>query len=740
MEDLASSFLPVPADEDQRPRCRLCFHIGTSSQLVEVFSKSRDLSKRVQSALGVKINRGEKGARICTVCETIVDIIQSFQAVCKQTNQLHNERRNYLLYESFWSRHEQDAVNVTEKMILNHRSEVDKSFSNVNTLSLSANLEGGRPMLVIEAVDLRMDVTPKEHVESIPATEIILCKPEIKDEPEEVEYLEEEFSEELDQEQQIASDEAENDNSDSDSDFRLDEIDPAPSESVSEAEETYEEKKVKTRKDRKKQTDSMDEEKEEMLIVMDPPRRRGRKKKIVTKKEQTDDDDEYEPREKGKRGPRRKKVRKSDPSVCQICGQTVAYFVKESHHNQHLGIRPYKCDYEGCGRTYFSRNDLRTHSKRHQISYHVCEICGRNIKGVEWFRRHVKTHTEGPQFTCEVCGSKFRRKAQLQTHMVTHTGLTPHECATCGKRFALKYNLEAHVKRHQKREEPEPDNKEAKEQEKTEEVKKENVPEKRTWKYYVKPDPSGKKHHVTCETCGQSIHKREMEGHVNKHLGRRPYSCDIPGCTLAFYGLRGIKEHKMVVHSDKVIRYECSICNRSIKGSGTFKRHVMLHNADMKVSCQHCGKKFTSKSYLKAHELKHTGERPFVCEVCGRSFAMKACWKMHMKTVHQPGKPPKKEPKRPARKRKATTKKETPCEPVNEQQQQQQVIVEQPVVTQPSQSTWTINIQTAEPYTQSQQQQGPLLATIPQQQQVIVQIVEAPSYATVETVRTDHSY
>lgn len=350
----------------------------------------------------------------------------------------------------------------------------------------------------------------------------------------------------------------------------------------------------------------------------DPPRRRGRKKKADAEKEQTeDDDDEYEPREKGKRGPRRKKVRKSDPSVCEICGQTVAYFVKESHHNQHLGIRPYKCDFDGCGRTYFSRNDLRTHSKRHQISYHVCEICGRNIKGVEWFRRHVKTHTEGPQFTCEVCGSKFRRKAQLQTHMVTHTGkcrrcygvdwrdrildylfipgLTPHECGTCGKRFALKYNLEAHVKRHLKKEESEPDCKEDKEKEKIEEGQKESVPEKRTWKYYVKSESSGKKHHLTCDTCGESIHKREMEGHVNKHLGRRPYSCDVPGCTQAFYGLRGIKEHKMVVHSDKVIRYECSICNRSIKGSGTFKRHVMMHNSDMKVSCQHCGKKFTSK-------------------------------------------------------------------------------------------------------------------------------------------------
>lgn len=593
-------------------RCRLCFHAGSNGQLIEVFDKNHDLSKRVLSALGVKINRSEKQARICTVCETIVDIIQSFQAVCKQTNQFHHNHIDFLLYDAFWDNREQEAVKVTEKMILAHRSEVDNFMSKTTTLPLKK--ETDLMPSVVTSVELPVEEVAKENpLTDVHVTEMVNCEPAIKDETVD-NNCQLQFQSEL-EETEVACEVDERGIGDigSDNDIKPDISNPSlESEKEKESVNECHTAKRRGRKPKLLKCTSDKSGNENKA----PPRRGRTRLKIV------DDDpstDEYEPKIPGKRGPRRKKVRKTDPSVCDICGQTVAHFIKESHRNQHLGVRPYKCNHDGCGRTYFSQNDLRTHSKRHQITYHVCEICGRNIKGVEWFRRHVKTHTEVPQFTCEVCGSKFRRKAQLQTHMVTHTGLTPHECETCGKRFSLKYNLEAHVKRHQNKE--------------VEKVQK-DAAEKRTWKYYVRVENSGSKHHVTCETCGKTVHKREIEGHVNKHLDRRPYSCDVPGCTLAFYGLRGIKEHKMVVHSDKILRYDCSICNRSIKGAGTFKRHVMMHNSDMKVECQHCGKKFTSKSYLKAHEQKHSGERPYICELCGRSFAMKPCWKMHMKTVH----------------------------------------------------------------------------------------------------------
>ncbi|XP_053699281.1 zinc finger protein 14-like [Sabethes cyaneus] len=701
--------------DTKRLRCRLCFHAGENKQLVEVFTKNQDISKRVISALGVKINRSEKQARICTVCETLVDIIQSFQAVCKQTNQLHHDRRDFLLYDSFWNAQEQDAVKITEKMILTHRSEVDKTISGTIVVPTLKKGEFERPALQPQVEEQRTNnKLPEEEVKEQhagnvaferPKTEMVLCEPLIKDEPRDENEPRIEFHPELEESPASDVEPLEEDNK-PDSDSRSRDAESASSM----IHDTAKRKKNRRRKfSRKLSESSPGDENDRLTDESDETGQKRTKRRPSKRRTNNDDppnpsdDDEREPKIPGKRGPRRKKVRKSDPSVCDICGETVAHFVKESHRNQHLGVRPYKCSYEGCGRSYFSQNDLRTHAKRHQITYHVCEICGRNIKGVEWFRRHVKTHTEGPQFTCEVCGSKFRRKAQLQTHMVTHTGITPHECEICGKRFALKYNLDAHVKRHQKREENDKDS------------EKQNVPEKRTWKYYVKADNAGKKHHVTCETCGKSVHKREIEGHVNKHLGRRPYSCDQAGCTLAFYGLRGIKEHKMVVHSDKILRYECSICNRSIKGAGTFKRHVMMHNSDMKVECQHCGKKFTSKSYLKAHEQKHSGERPYVCEMCGRSFAMKPCWKMHMKTVHNEDR------REPTRVRRRETE---------EVKQQQTVSIDGELLqTLPSAVDVPLNSQN-----DSQQQYQPAMLV------TATHAAETQNFTSPNPVRTDYSY
>ncbi|XP_058442913.1 uncharacterized protein LOC131425226 isoform X2 [Malaya genurostris] len=181
--------MEVLPEEINRPRCRLCFHAGDNYQLVQVFTKYQEISKRVMSALGVKIYRSEKQARICTICESLIDIIQNFQAVCKKTNQLHQERKDFLLYDTFWDNHEHDVVKAMEKIILTHRSQVDKTISGTIVIPLFAKNVNERKIPPIDEkvrqhvpLDEKQTDFEEEKIDNeqlMYKPEIVLCEPTI---------------------------------------------------------------------------------------------------------------------------------------------------------------------------------------------------------------------------------------------------------------------------------------------------------------------------------------------------------------------------------------------------------------------------------------------------------------------------------------------------------------------------------------------------------------------------------
>ncbi|XP_021697259.1 zinc finger protein OZF [Aedes aegypti] len=162
--------------------------------------------------------------------------------------------------------------------------------------------------------------------------------------------------------------------------------------------------------------------------------------------------------------------------ICELCGKQVERSMFEYHMNQHNGVRPYACSYEGCGKQYSNkitrdRHELLIHCQdnykyecdrcgekfktrstfdyhyavRHQSQMVPCPICGKLLKHKSLIREHVKRHTV--QFPCTVCGKVLQKKYSLDVHMRTHTNEKPYSCELCSQRFMLKVQLKTHLSR-----------------------------------------------------------------------------------------------------------------------------------------------------------------------------------------------------------------------------------------------------------------------------------------------------
>lgn len=93
--------------------------------------------------------------------------------------------------------------------------------------------------------------------------------------------------------------------------------------------------------------------------------------------------------------------------------------------------------------------------------------------------------------------------------------------------------------------------------------------------------------------------------------------------------------HHMRIHADDK-PFECNICDKSFRQSGTLNTHLTLHTGKPHL-CQICGKRFSRQAFLKVHVRTHTGNLPYKCADCAAEFAQKCALVTHRERHHSDG-------------------------------------------------------------------------------------------------------
>nr|KAF6382353.1 Kruppel like factor 17 [Pipistrellus kuhlii] len=85
--------------------------------------------------------------------------------------------------------------------------------------------------------------------------------------------------------------------------------------------------------------------------------------------------------------------------------------------------RPFRCDYENCGKAYTKRSHLLSHLRKHTGERpYKCEWggCSWSFSRSDELGRHMRIHTKHRPHKCEHCGRQFMRSDHLRQHLRTH--------------------------------------------------------------------------------------------------------------------------------------------------------------------------------------------------------------------------------------------------------------------------------------------------------------------------------
>lgn len=216
------------------------------------------------------------------------------------------------------------------------------------------------------------------------------------------------------------------------------------------------------------------------------------------------------------------------PLECKICYSRFKCKVSlKCHARVHQSEKPYKCDFEGCGKSFKAETIMNTHKKLHSNSEytqnpHECIKCGRRMKTLANLKSHLKRHDTPKTFKCYECGWGFVTDVELRDHLTVHSDEKPFKCSKCDRRFKKAGDVKVHLISHLSTQEKD----------------------------------AIKKHQ--CDLCGLKFRQHyEIVNHIRRHTQKSFFRCHK--CSKCFKTKYAVKNHEFRIHQD-IRNFKCKEC------------------------------------------------------------------------------------------------------------------------------------------------------------------------------------